>query len=402
MKFKNIMLLALLFAVLTIGAACASEDFTQDNLTVQMPDPDIQEIAVEDDSQELSASAGEDVLSQRVVDDNQNDSTQSGQPVLSSAITGDDITLKANSKTIDTTKGDTVIATFKVPKGAKGTVCLDFEESEEFNIKLSKLPVKKTKNGFTTYSLRVKDVNGRDLMEELKSGQYLGINLKYNNKYDGPNSYFGFSYLVKVNKKAKTIKLKWRKETDVWIGPYDRKSGSNKKMTVHLETWRGKHPLAHKKVKITINGVVYVKKTNSKGLIKLYPPKYLPPKQYLKVRMEYAGNDKYTECMTINEIQIYKNPGSSKSKISAGKKTFVSNQTKKYTVKLTSKGKAIKKAKLKLTINGKKFSAKTNSKGKATFNLSKFTKKGNFKTTVVYMGDKRHYMSYKNVKLTVK
>ena len=390
----------MLFVVLTIGAAGASEDFTQDNLTVEMQDSDIHEMSAGDDSQELSASAGEDVLSRFVVDDNQNGSGQSDEQVLSSAFAEDDITIKVNSKIIDTTDGNAIIATFKVPKGAKGTVCLDFVDRENFRIKLSDLPVKNTKNGFTTYSIRVKDLKGCDLLEDLQSGQYLGVGLEYNNKYDGPTT-FAFSYLVKVNKNAKTIRLKWRKQTNVWIGPYDRKSGSNKIMTVHLETWYGKHPLAHKKVKITINGVVYVKKTNSKGLIKMYPPKYLPPKQFLKVRMEYAGNDEYTDCMTINEIQIYKNPGSSKSKITAGKKTFVSNQTKKYTVKLSSNGKAIKKAKLKLTINGKKFSAKTNTKGKATFDLSKFTKKGKFKTTILYMGDKRHYMSYKNVELTV-
>ena len=274
MKFKNMMLVALmLFAVLTIGAAGASEDFTQDNLTVQMDNPDIPEMAVEDDGPELSASKDEDVLGQLVVEDNQNDAGKSGQPVLSSAIIHDDITLKANTKTIDTTKGNTVLATFKVPKGAKGKVCLDFEESEEFHIELSKLPVKKTKGRFTTYSLRVKDVKGHDLLQELKTGQHLVIFLRYNDKNDEPNTFYGFDYLVKVNKKAKTIKLNLRKQTDVWIGPYDRRSGSNKIMTVHLETWQGKHPLAHKKVKITINGVVYVKKTNSKVPSKAFASK---------------------------------------------------------------------------------------------------------------------------------
>ena len=106
--------------------------------------------------------------------------------------------------------------------------------------------------------------------------------------------------------------------------------------------------------------------------------------------------------MTINHIQIYKNPGSSKSAIKASSKTFPANKTKKYTVKLLSKGKAIKKANLKFTIAGKKYSAKTNSKGQATFDLAKLNKKGKFTGTIVYMGDSKHYMTYKNVKLTFK
>lgn len=40
-----------------------------------------------------------------------------------------------------------------------------------------------------------------------------------------------------------------------------------------------------------------------------------------------------------------------------------------------SKGKAIKKMRVTLKIKGKTFSAKTNSKGKATFKIKKLTKK---------------------------
>ena len=207
---------------------------------------------------------------------------------------------------------------------------------------------------------------------------------------------------MKVDKKAKTCKLKRLIPTNVWIGPYDRKSGTNKKLTVHLVTYPGGKAVAGRQVKITINGVVYNKKTNSKGLIVIYPPKYLPPASACKVAMKFAGDSTYGPCQQTNEIQIYKNPGSAKSKITASSKTFSVNKTKKYTVKLTSSGKAIKKAQVKFKINGKTYTVKTNSKGVATFNLSKLTKKGSFKGTILYMGDNKHYMAYKNVKLTVK
>ena len=395
-----------LLLILMIGAVSASEDFTQDNLTVQTDESDVLDMPISQDEQ---PNGENDVLGQVVTsyDDNQNGSAQSGEPVLSS-MGEDDIKIKVNSKTIDTTNENTVIVTYKIPKGEKGTAMIDFEDRENFLIKLSKLP-KKTKNGFTTYYLRLKDMKGYDLMEDLKNNQVLGVGLKYNHIYDGSTTAC-LNYIVKINKKAKTLILKNKIPTQIWIGNYDRKSGTNKILKVHLGIPTNKKPLcdskskhiAGKKVKITINGVVYYKKTNSKGLVYIYPPKYLPPKDYTKVKMEFAGDSKYWDCMGINDIQIYKNPGSSKSKIKASAKTFSVNKTKKYTVNLISKGKAVKKAKLKLVINGKKFSAKTNSKGKATFNLAKLTKHGKFKATVLYMGDKKHYMAYKNVKLTFK
>ena len=46
--------------------------------------------------------------------------------------------------------------------------------------------------------------------------------------------------------------------------------------------------------------------------------------------------------------------------------------------------------------------AKTNSKGKATFNLKKLTKKGTYTATVKYKGDKYNKAASKKVKIKVK
>ena len=87
------------------------------------------------------------------------------------------------------------------------------------------------------------------------------------------------------------------------------------------------------------------------------------------------------------------------------KKTFkIKDKTKKYVVTLkTSKNKAYASQKLTIKVNGKTYSAKTNSKGQATFKLTKLTKKGTFKATVKFAGNK-YYNSktVKNVKITVK
>ena len=390
MNIKTTFLIILVMFI-AIGAVSAGEDISQDNLTqISCDIPEAS--APEDDS-------SDDVLGQDVSDDNQSVCAQESDEVL--GLIWDDITINGNTKTIDATKGNTVIATVKIPKGEDAYVEISGHDIPEYVKKLSKITHKKTANGFTTYTVYLKDLPDYSyICDNLVPKSEFYINVKFYNPHEKEQDCYGFKYLVNVNKKAKTFRLKKKIETQVWASNYDRKSGTNKKLTIHLGLSPSEKPIAGKKVKITINGVVYNKKTNSKGIIYIYPPKYLAPKEFQEVKMEYAGDDKYTACMTINHIQIYKNPGSSKSAIKANPKTFPANKTKKYTVKLLSKGKAIKKANLKFTIAGKKYSAKTNSKGQATFDLAKLNKKGKFTGTIVYMGDSKHYMTYKNVKLT--
>jgi hypothetical protein len=57
--------------------------------------------------------------------------------------------------------------------------------------------------------------------------------------------------------------------------------------------------------------------------------------------------------------------------------------------------------KITLTLNGKTYTAKTNSKGQATFKLS-ITKKGTFSATVKFDGDKTYAASSKSAKITIK
>lgn len=398
MKFKILILLLLIF---TIGAVSASDDSIQDNLTAQIDEKDVIEMPISENTNE-SSPVNDDVLSRVVTSDenNRNGSCENGEPVLGSELDWTDIKINANTKSIDASDGNSIIAKIQIPKGH--TTYLNFGGIlGDHYFKLSKLPIKKTKNGITTYTIRLKDLKNYRI-EDLANNELVNFNVKYYNVNEKGWDFVGNEYVLKFNKKAKTFKLKKKIWTQIWIGPYDRKSGTNKILKVHMCISATNKHIAGKKIKITINGVVYNKKTNSKGLVYIYPPKYLPPKQFTKVKMEFAGDSKYCPCICINDIEIYKNPGSSKSKIKASAKIFSVNKTKKYSVKLISNGKAVKKAKLKLIVKGKKYTAKTNSKGKATFNLSKMTKKGKFKATILYMGDKKHYMSYKNVKLTVK
>ena len=78
-------------------------------------------------------------------------------------------------------------------------------------------------------------------------------------------------------------------------------------------------------------------------------------------------------------------------------------KTKLYPVVLKSNdGKVLKNTWVTLKINGKLFKAKTNSKGKATFKITKLTKKGKYKATVAYKGNNCYNKASKKVKLVLK
>ena len=62
----------------------------------------------------------------------------------------------------------------------------------------------------------------------------------------------------------------------------------------------------------------------------------------------------------------------------------------------------MKKAKVYLKVKGKTYTAKTNSKGKATFKITKLTKKGTYKAVVKYSGNKYYKALRKPVKIVVK
>ena len=68
----------------------------------------------------------------------------------------------------------------------------------------------------------------------------------------------------------------------------------------------------------------------------------------------------------------------------------------------TNQNKALKKAKVTLKVKGKTYKATTNSKGKATFKITKLTKKGKYTATIKYKGNAYYNAISKKVKITVK
>ena len=95
------------------------------------------------------------------------------------------------------------------------------------------------------------------------------------------------------------------------------------------------------------------------------------------------------------------------TKILASKKTFKSKvKVKKYTATLKAGSKAVPKVKVYIKIKGKKYNktikATTNAKGKAIFKIKKLTKKGKYKATITFKGNKNYKASKKTVQIIIK
>ena len=173
--------------------------------------------------------------------------------------------------------------------------------------------------------------------------------------------------------------------------------------TVQLVDANG-NVLANKTVLIGYNGKTLERTTNATGHASVQIN--LRDKNRLTFAVTFLGDKEYNATMSVYLITINQKPVT----IAAAAKTYkASAKTKKYTVTLktikgsSADGKTYFGAGKKVTmkINGKTYTAKTNAKGQATFNL-KITKKGKFTAIVKYAGDNTYKSASKNVKITIK
>ena len=155
--------------------------------------------------------------------------------------------------------------------------------------------------------------------------------------------------------------------------------------------------LAGKKVKYASHGKTVIRTTNSKGQIKFYVTH--TPAGMCNRALSFIGDSKYKACFKTVGVKIYRQ----KAKLVVKKKTFKASQkVKKLTAKLTNtKGKKIGGRKIVFTVNGKKYTAKTNKKGIATVKV-KLTSKKTYKVKVKFAGDKTFKKATKNSSVKIK
>lgn len=170
----------------------------------------------------------------------------------------------------------------------------------------------------------------------------------------------------------------------------------NKDLVITLKDSDG-NPVSGVNVTVDLNGAkTYT--TDSNGQVKV-STKGLAPNTYM-AKVTFNG-DTYYDKSTL-DVKVTVNKAS--PKLTAKAKTFkFEDKTKKYTVTLKdNNGNVLKNKKISLKVNGKTYTANTNSKGVATFKLTKLTKKGKFNAVISYAGDKYYNKATKKVKITIK
>ena len=109
-----------------------------------------------------------------------------------------------------------------------------------------------------------------------------------------------------------------------------------------------------------------------------------------------------TSSGSTNTVNVPANTVKKVSKIIAKKATFKkSKKVKKYTINLKSGKNPIKKVKVFLKVKGKTYKATTNSKGKATFKITKLNKKGTYKAKITFKGNTNYKACGKTIKIKV-
>ncbi|WP_405322172.1 PKD domain-containing protein [Methanobrevibacter thaueri] len=155
--------------------------------------------------------------------------------------------------------------------------------------------------------------------------------------------------------------------------------------------------LVNKTIKYTVNGKTDSVTTNGSGIATVKVSYSTAGTRYYT--FSFLGDEKYSASIATAKVVVNKKA----TKITAPKKTFkVKTKTKKVQIKLTSGKTVLKSKKVTLKVKGKTYTAKTNKKGIATFKITKLTKKGNFKYTVKFAGDKAYKAINKNGKIIVK
>ena len=162
------------------------------------------------------------------------------------------------------------------------------------------------------------------------------------------------------------------------------------------------NPLANMTCYVAVNGPIYEVQTDEQGRFGVQIN--LNAANNYTYALAFLGNDQYGASFNSTKLILT----AKKTSITAKAKSFKATaKTKSFSVTLKTiknpyDGKMyLKKGKkITLTVNGKTYTAYTNAKGVAKFNI-KLTKKGKYTAKVKFAGDKTYTGSSKSVKITI-
>ena len=158
-----------------------------------------------------------------------------------------------------------------------------------------------------------------------------------------------------------------------------------------------KNPLANKFIQIGFNGRIYNRTTNATGGAKLQINLKNPFVYTFAIC--YLGDDDYKGSFEVSKITVLKK----NTTLSTSSKTYKSTaKTKSLSATLKdNRNNPVAHMKITFTVNGKTYSAKTDSKGMVTVNVS-LSKKGTYSFTVKFAGDEYYNAVTKSGKITIK
>ena len=192
--------------------------------------------------------------------------------------------------------------------------------------------------------------------------------------YKGNNSYLASSAQASFNVNSLKTRIVYSDMVTTAVSSADGRIG--KYFEVKLVDANGK-ALANKLVQIGFNGKIYNKTTDSSGNTKLQIN--LPKAGLYTFAVAFLGDSSYSGSFVVAKITVNRQT----PKLTSVSKTF-KNTTKSKALSATFKtshGKAVKGMSIVFIINGKLYSAKTNSKGVATVKVS-LNKKGTYTCTI--------------------
>ena len=262
------------------------------------------------------------------------------------------------------TFGENSTVNVKLPDGASGNVTLKVD-------------------GAIVETVELQDGSASLNISELSAGNHT-----VEVSYSGDDNY---------NSVAKTTTITVdKKPTNITADGFTTTYNINKNLVVTLTDCEG-NPL------IEVNVTVELSKaknytTDKNGQVKVEIGK-LTPNTYVAT-ITFKGNENYTLSNATANLVIKK----ATPKRTVKTKTFkTTTKTKKYTITLKdNKGNPIKNTKVYLKGNGITYTATTNSKGQATFAITKLTKKGTYNAVITYKGNKYYNKLTKKAKITVK
>ena len=165
---------------------------------------------------------------------------------------------------------------------------------------------------------------------------------------------------------------------------------------VTLKDYAG-NALAFKPIKIGFNGKIYNRTTDENGKASLQIN--LARSTNYTFAICFLSDDEYYANFTVAKITVNKQT----PKLATSNLSYKSSvKTKTITASLkTSRGNPLANKQISFTVNGKTYTAKTDSKGIAKINVS-LTLKKTYSFTVKYAGDDTYKAVSKSAKLIIK